>query len=127
MEVNSCIRQKADVLQIIRCKERVSELNDSFDFLSSGIELAGNNVRLRILFLLFEEDELCVCDLSDILGLSVSAVSQHLRKLSDRGVVIKKRNAQTIYYSLSDTYSEVLKPLLLIIVNNNKPQEYEVK
>jgi len=63
----SCIRQQADIKQINRCKDRVSELNSSFDYLSNGLELAGNNVRLKILFMLYEEKRLCVCDLSDIL------------------------------------------------------------
>lgn len=53
MDNTSCIRQKADIKQINRCKERVSELHGSFDYLSNGLELAGNNVRLKILFLLY--------------------------------------------------------------------------
>ena len=55
MDNTSCIRQQADIKQINRCKERVSELHGSFDYLSNGLELTGNNVRLKILFLLFEE------------------------------------------------------------------------
>ena len=69
MDNNSCIRQQADIKQINRCKDRVSELNGSFDYLSNGLELAGNNVRLKILFLIYEEKRLCVCDISDILGM----------------------------------------------------------
>ena len=87
MDNNSCIRQQADIKQINRCKDRVSELNGSFDYLSNGLELAGNNVRLKILFLLYEEKRLCVCDISDILGMTISAVSQHLRKLKDRKLI----------------------------------------
>ena len=45
MDNISCIRQQADIKQINRCKDRVSELNGSFDYLSNGLELAGNNVR----------------------------------------------------------------------------------
>lgn len=127
MDGGSCIRQKADILQINQCKRRVDELSESFDYLSTAIELAGNNVRLKILFLLNKEGQLCVCDLSDILNLSVSAVSQHLKKLSNNGVVFKKREAQTIYYSLSSTYYEVLSPLFQILDKNVKLQSYEVK
>ena len=52
MEKISCIRQQADAHQINRCKEKVSELDDTFDYLSQGLELIGNNVRLKILYLL---------------------------------------------------------------------------
>lgn len=119
MDNNSCIRQKADIKQINRCKERISELHNSFDYLSNGLELAGNNVRLRILFLLYEEKRLCVCDLSDILNMTISAVSQHLRKLKDRKLIITEREAQTIFYSLTEEYEKMLNPFFKIL-NDSK-------
>lgn len=115
MNTISCIRQKADHKQINRCKDRVYELNESFDFLSNGLELAGNIVRLKILFLLFEEKKLCVCDLSDILGMGVSAISQHLKKLKDRNLIETERQAQTIFYSLTKTYEKMLELFFKII------------
>lgn len=115
---NSCIRQQADTEQINRCKDRVLELNDSFDYLSNGLELAGNTVRLKILFLLYEEKRLCVCDISDVLGMTISAVSQHLRKLKDRNLVETDREAQTIFYSLTKEYEKMLKPFFKILDEN---------
>ncbi len=115
---NSCIRQQADIKQINRCKDRVTELNGSFDYLSNGLELAGNNVRLKILFLLFEEKRLCVCDISDILGMTISAVSQHLRKLKDRKLIETEREAQIIYYSMTKEYEKMLKPFFKILDKN---------
>lgn len=118
MNSNSCIRQQADAKQINRCKERVEELYDSFDYLSKGLELAGNKVRLKILYLLYEEKRLCVCDLSDILGMTVPAVSQHLRKLRDRNLIKADREAQTIFNSLTDEYEHLLNPLFKILDEN---------
>lgn len=118
MDNNSCIRQKADIKQINRCKGRVSELNESFDYLSNGLELAGNKVRLKILFLLYEEKRLCVCDISDILGMTISAVSQHLRKLKDRKLIETEREAQTIFYSMTKEYEKMLKPFFKILDGN---------
>jgi len=115
MEDITCIRQQADIKQIVRCKDRVLELNDSFDYLSNGLELAGNNVRLRILFLLYEEKQLCVCDISDVLDMSISSISQHLRKLKDRKLIETKREAQTIFYSLTKEYEKMLKPFFEIL------------
>jgi len=119
MENNSCIRQKADIEQITRCKDTVSELNESFDYLANGLSLVGNSVRLKILYLLFEEKRLCVCDLSDILGMNVSAISQHLRKMKDRNLLETHREAQTIFYSLSAEYEKMLNPFFGIL-NRNK-------
>ena len=118
MENNSYIRQQADIKQINRCKGTVSELNESFDYLANGLSLAGNSVRLKILYLLFDEKRLCVCDLSDILGMNISAISQHLRKMKDRNLLETKREAQTVFYSLTPEYSTLLNPFFEILDKN---------
>ncbi|MBC8770402.1 helix-turn-helix transcriptional regulator [Arenibacter sp. BSSL-BM3] len=118
MENNSCIRQKADVEQISRCKDLVLELNDSFDYLANGLAMVGNSVRLKILYLLSEEKRLCVCDLSDILSMNVSAISQHLRKMKDRNLIGTEREAQTIFYSLTPEYEKLLNPFFKILDKN---------
>jgi DNA-binding transcriptional ArsR family regulator len=66
------------------------------------MNLAGNSTRLKLLFLLDNMKELCVCDLAELLSVSVSAVSQHLSKLKAYGLVKPRRDAQTIYYSLTE-------------------------
>jgi DNA-binding transcriptional ArsR family regulator len=118
MKNNSCIRQQADIEQINRCKDTVSELNESFDYLANGLSLVGNSVRLKILYLLFEEKRLCVCDLSDILEMNISAISQHLRKMKDRNLLETDREAQTIFYSLTDEYKKMLNPFFEILDKN---------
>jgi DNA-binding transcriptional ArsR family regulator len=118
MENNSCIRQKADIEQINRCKDTVSELNESFDYLANGLSLVGNSVRLKILYLLFEEKRLCVCDLSDILGMNISAISQHLRKMKDRNLLETERDAQMIFYLLTVEYEKMLNPFFEILDKN---------
>jgi DNA-binding transcriptional ArsR family regulator len=65
------------------------------------MKLAGNSTRLKLLYLLESLTEVSVSDLSELLGVSVSAVSQHLSKLRSRGLVISRRDAQTIYYRLA--------------------------
>lgn len=115
MENNSCIRQKADIEQINRCKNTVSDLCETFDYLANGLSLVGNSVRLKILYLLFEEKRLCVCDLSDILGMNISAISQHLRKMKDRNLIETEREAQTIFYSLTTEYEKLLIPFFEIL------------
>ncbi|WP_241282695.1 ArsR/SmtB family transcription factor [Chryseobacterium timonianum] len=113
-----CIREQADIEQISRCKDRVSELSTTFDYLSQSLELAGNKVRLKILYLLYEEKQLCVCDLSDILGMTISAISQHLRKLKDRNLIGMERRAQTIFYSLAKEYEILFTPFFRILDKN---------
>lgn len=120
MDNNSCIRQQADIEQIDRCKDRVSDLSETFEYLANGLALAGNRVRLKMLYLLYVEQRLCVCDLSDILDMNVSAISQHLRKLKDRKLVHAEREAQTIFYAISRDYKKVLIPLFEILDKSGK-------
>jgi len=118
MENNSCIRIEADIEQISNCKQTITELENSFDKLSNALSLAGNNVRLKILFLLSQEQELCVCDLSDILSMKISAISQHLRKLKDRNIIKPNRKSQTIFYSLTTEYETIFFPFFELIDGN---------
>ena len=106
----TCIRQFADHEQIKSCKAKLKDAQKSFSQLSSILALAGNEVRLKILYLVEEEGESCPCDISDILGMTIPAVSQHLRKLKDGNVVETRKEGQTIYYSLTQENLKILKP-----------------
>ena len=66
------------------------------------LKLAGNSTRLKLLYLLESLTEVSVSDLAELLGVSISAVSQHLSKLRARGLVNSRRDAQTIYYRLAE-------------------------
>lgn len=68
--------------------------------LADLLDTAGNLQRLKIIYLLHAHKELCVCDLAEVLEITDSAVSQHLRKLRDKNIVRFRREKQTIYYSL---------------------------
>ncbi len=113
----TCIRVFADEKQINICKEKLQSGSSAIRQLSNILALTGNETRLGILFLLAEEGELCPCDLADILGMSIPAVSQHLRKMRDGNIVHTRREAQTIYYSIKEDQMELLRPLFNHITN----------
>ena len=120
---NTCIRLFADKEQIKNCKSKLKNAHEPFASLSNILVLAGNEVRLKIIYLLEEEKELCPCDLSDILGMSIPAVSQHLRKLKDGNIVKTRKEGQTIYYSLLQDNLKILKPFFKHInVQTQKPE-----
>ncbi len=111
MEPTKCIRAFADSNQIRRCKADIAELAEQVEHLAGLLSLTGNAVRLNILFLLQQEGQMCPCDLSDVLGMTVPAVSQHLRKMKDKGLIQSRREGQTIYYSINAEYDSLLQPL----------------
>jgi DNA-binding transcriptional ArsR family regulator len=123
MENNTCIRVLADPIQIKECKAKVKANEKSFEQLSGVLALAGNDVRLKILYLMDEEKELCPCDISDILGMSIPAISQHLRKLKDGNVVETRKVGQTIYYSLKAEHIKILRPFFKYINQQNLQKE----
>ena len=106
MEKHSCIRVWADVNQIMECKEDVVRIEDQVKSIAKVLDLAGNEVRLKILFLLHKEEEMCPCDLSDVLNMKVPAISQHLRKLKDGGIITDKKVGQTIFYSIVESEAD---------------------
>lgn len=118
----SCIRLFADETQINLCKNKLQSNATAFSHLSGLLALAGNEVRLKILFLLKEEAELCPCDLADILGMSVPAVSQHLRKMKDKNILKTRRSGQTIFYSIQPEQLNLLRPFFKHINQNSKKE-----
>lgn len=99
-----CIRADADPVLIHNNRARLIHEGENLKKLSDIFYLAGNEVRLKLLYLIFHESRLCVCDLSDILEMKIPAISQHLRKLKDLGLVKSKREGQTIYYHISEEF-----------------------
>lgn len=119
---NTCIRVLADVNQIRICKEKLSELDAQLLHATKIFNLAGNAARLKILLLLHMEDQMCPCDLSDILGISVGGVSQHLRKLKDGGIVKDKKVGQTVFYSLIHENLGIVNPVLENLGGQNQKE-----
>ena len=64
--------------------------------------------RSRILHLLAIADDLCVCDIALVLGMSVSALSHQLRFLRERGAVSRRKVGRMAYYRLVDDHLRTL-------------------
>jgi ArsR family transcriptional regulator len=61
----------------------------------------GDPTRIRIVEMLAENGEMCVCRIMEELGMIQSAVSHHLAKLRYAGLVRSRRQGQWMHYSLS--------------------------
>ncbi|MBL0385594.1 winged helix-turn-helix transcriptional regulator [Tumebacillus sp. ITR2] len=71
----------------------------------------GDKTRLKILSLLRSE-ELCVCELVEIVQMTQPAVSQHLRKLKNAKLVKERREGQWIFYALDGSPYPFLEAIL---------------
>ncbi|MBQ4888607.1 MULTISPECIES: ArsR/SmtB family transcription factor [Shewanella] len=76
------------------------------------LKALANERRLFILCHLLNEGEMCVGEMNKKLGLSQSALSQHLAWLRKDNLVCTRKEAQTVFYSLkSDEVRELIKVL----------------
>jgi ArsR family transcriptional regulator, lead/cadmium/zinc/bismuth-responsive transcriptional repressor len=62
----------------------------------------GDPTRLALAAVLADADELCVCDLSWVLGRAENLVSHHLRLLRSAGLIESRRDGKMVMYSLTD-------------------------
>ena len=100
MEENTYIYGKEAVLkQIDEKMPPEEELQDLADF----FKVFGDTTRLKILYVLLCS-EMCVYDISAVLGMSQSAISHQLRVLKQLDLVKHRREGKTIFYSLADAH-----------------------
>ena len=77
--------------------------SDAADF----FKVMGDRTRFRILFAL-DRHELCVCDLANLLDMSVSAVSHQLARLREHKLVRSRRDGKNVFYSLADDHVRLM-------------------
>lgn len=80
---------------------------------SSILKLLGDKTRLTMIKLL-DSNDCCVCEFVEIFKTSQPAISQHLRKVKDAGIVQEARKGQWIMYSLNkdSEYYPLVKEIL---------------
>ncbi|MBQ9392184.1 MAG: helix-turn-helix transcriptional regulator [Lachnospiraceae bacterium] len=67
----------------------------------------GDYSRIRIMYILLQE-ELCVQDIADALGMTQSAVSHQLKTLKQNKLVKARRDGKSIFYSLADDHVRII-------------------
>ena len=99
--ISTCKRVHVDVDLINSAKKDLVIVDERLKDDAGLLSLLGNEVRLKILYILLKYKRMCVCDLSDVLGMKQSPISQHLRKMKDAKLLTNKREGMTIFYSIS--------------------------
>ncbi len=72
----------------------------------------ADEARLKMLWLLFNNEELCVCDIMETLGITQSKASRHLATLRHAGLVKDRKVGAWSYYSLCPVDSELARAQL---------------
>lgn len=87
---------------IARVNDRMPDEMMLYD-LAELYKVFGDSTRIKILYVLFES-EMCVCDIAQLLGISQSAVSHHLRVLKQSKLVKFRKEGKSVIYSLTDDH-----------------------
>ncbi len=94
---------KTPSIQVSRHVPEPGELaGQSAADLARLFKVFSNENRLRLLYRLAGEEELCVQDLADALGMTIQAVSNQLQRLADQGLVASRREGTRVYYRVAD-------------------------
>ncbi|MDF1508894.1 metalloregulator ArsR/SmtB family transcription factor [Robertmurraya sp. DFI.2.37] len=100
-----------DEIKVKRVKDSIS-LHNTFS-VSKMFKALADGTRLKIAFALSEEEELCVCDVSQIVGCSLATASHHLRLLRNMGLAKYRKEGKLVFYSLDDDHVRQLIQLAL--------------
>lgn len=92
----------------------------SIEQMSQLLKLISDPTRLTMLKIM-QSNECCVCEFVDMFDISQPAISQHLKKLKDGGLVQEKRNGHWIFYSLHPEYPhrDMLKTILDAVMSQD--------
>jgi len=94
------------------------------------LKAISDDNRLRIICLIFHKSGLCVCEITEIIGLSQSTISAHLKKLRDAGLITYSKNGLWINYYINKELEKIFLNLLNILMarlKNDKKIKEDLK
>ena len=77
--------------------------DDIFNKLAEFFKILGDTTRAKILFAL-DQNEMCVCDIANVLGMSKSSISHQLGTLRRSGIVKCRKVGKEVFYALDDEH-----------------------
>ncbi|MCH1624165.1 ArsR/SmtB family transcription factor [Ferdinandcohnia quinoae] len=109
-------------------EEKVNRAQGEIDKIDIGhiakiFKAIGDENRAKIAYALCQEDELCVCDIANILGSSVATASHHLRTLNRLSILKYRKEGKLAFYSLDDDH---IKQLILLALEHSQEVKSDV-
>ncbi|MCH1642760.1 metalloregulator ArsR/SmtB family transcription factor [Paenibacillus timonensis] len=101
--------------KVNRVRGKLSK-ND-FQDMAQIFKVLADHTRLKVAYALCDEDELCVCDVANIIGSTMATASHHLRLLRNMGIANYRKEGKLVFYSLGD---EQLKQMIRIAIEHQK-------
>ena len=117
-------------------KEKVDKLTDKLnthnylDDISIFFKILGDETRIKIIYIL-DQEEMCVCDIANVLNMTKSSISHQLSNLKKNGIVKCRKVGKEVLYSLDDEHvkqvfeigsEHIIHRLNKIITSGNKKE-----
>lgn len=100
-----------DEVKVKRVKQHMQAASPSG--VSDIFKALSDKTRLTIAYALLLEEELCVCDVANIVGSSTATASHHLRLLKKQGLAKFRKKGKLVYYSLDDEHVKEIVQLAI--------------
>ncbi len=101
-KIECCTENRVHENIVNKIKEKMPEEEVLAD-LADLFRVFGDTTRVKIIFVLFS-NEMCVCDIAELLGMTQSAISHQLRVLKNARLVKFRKEGKTVFYSLDDEH-----------------------
>ena len=105
----SCVHED----KVLLGKEKLQ--TEDISSLKSVFKILADENRLKIIYALSYEDELCVCDIAATIEATVATTSHHLLSLKKNGIVVSRKVGKLVYYSIkNDKFVQLLNSKLYL-------------
>ena len=105
-EVEMCEVTCVDGEKVTKIQHKLGEQN-SLE-VAKIFKALSDDTRIKIAYALSVGDELCVCDVANIVGATTATASHHLRLLRNLGLAKYRKEGKLVYYSLDDDHVKKL-------------------
>lgn len=101
-------------------EEKVNRIQDNLQTVDISsvaqiLKAIADKNRVKITYALCQDDELCVCDIANIIGVTVAKASHHLRTLHKQGIVKFRKEGKLAFYSLDDEHIRQIMMIALAL------------
>ncbi|PZE20895.1 ArsR/SmtB family transcription factor [Paenibacillus xerothermodurans] len=90
---------------------------ENIQAMTQMIKALADETRMKIAYALCQDDELCVCDVANIIGSSQATASHHLRALKGLGLARYRKEGKLAFYSLDDDH---VRQLVQMVSSHSK-------
>ena len=105
-------------------KDTLSKMPEKelFQKLAEFFKMIGDPTRTKILFAL-DQNEMCVCDIANVLGMTKSSISHQLATLKQSGIVKYRKEGKEVYYTLDDDHVQQVFEIAIEHIQHKEKEE----